>query len=147
MAHLLRIVGRADSKRRACKVQAGFAIMKGSQTHARPLDEPSLQHHSKSTRKRNTPMATISRQLAKWVAGLRYDDLPPDVVDRAKGVTLQCIASVLIGSQNGAGKQAVKMVVDEETGVKKGATVMVDGALVTKGGAAFANSRSEEHTS
>ena len=85
-------------------------------------------------------MATISRQLAKWVAGLRYDDLPPDVVDRAKGVTLQCVASVLIGSQNGAGKQAVKMVVEEETGVRKGATVMVDGTLVTKGGAAFANS-------
>jgi 2-methylcitrate dehydratase PrpD len=85
-------------------------------------------------------MATISRQLAKWVAGLRYDDLPPDVVDRAKGVTLQCVASVLIGSQNGAGKQAVKMVADEETGVRKGATIMVDGTLVTKGGAAFANS-------
>jgi 2-methylcitrate dehydratase PrpD len=62
------------------------------------------------------------------------------VVDRAKGVTLQCVASVLIGSQNGAGKQAVKMVADEETGVRKGATIMVDGTLVTKGGAAFANS-------
>ncbi len=85
-------------------------------------------------------MATISRQLAKWVAGLRYDNLPPEVVDRAKGVTLQCVASVLIGSQNGAGKQAVKMVADEETGVRKGATIMVDGTLVTKGGAAFANS-------
>ena len=33
-------------------------------------------------------MATISRQLAKWVVGLRYEDLPPEVVDRAKGVTL-----------------------------------------------------------
>src|SRR6185295_9500744 len=85
-------------------------------------------------------MPSLSRQLAKWVVGLRYEDLPPDVVDRAKGVTLQCLASVLIGSQNGAGKQAVKMVSDEETGVKKGATIMVDGTLVTKGGAAFANS-------
>jgi 2-methylcitrate dehydratase PrpD len=85
-------------------------------------------------------MASISRQLAKWVTGLRYDDLPSDVVDRAKGVTLQCLASVLIGSQNGAGKQAVKMIADEETGVKKGATIMVNGSLVTKGGAAFANS-------
>ena len=33
-------------------------------------------------------MASLSRQLAQWVVGLRYDDLPPDVVDRAKGVTL-----------------------------------------------------------
>ena len=33
-------------------------------------------------------MASLSRQLAQWVVGLRYEDLPPAVVDRAKGVTL-----------------------------------------------------------
>jgi hypothetical protein len=31
-------------------------------------------------------MASLSRQLARWVVGLRYDDLPREVVDRAKGV-------------------------------------------------------------
>ena len=85
-------------------------------------------------------MASLSRQLAKWVTGLRYEDLPPEVVDRAKGVTLQCVASILIGSQNGAGKQAVKLVAEEEEGVRKGATIMVDGRIATRGGAAFANS-------
>ena len=43
-------------------------------------------------------MASLSRQLAQWVVGLRYDDLPPAVIDRAKGVTLQGLASVLLGS-------------------------------------------------
>ena len=43
-------------------------------------------------------MASLSRQLAQWVIRLRYDDLPPDVVDRAKGVTLHGLASVLLGS-------------------------------------------------
>ena len=38
-------------------------------------------------------MASISRTLAKWITGLRYQDLPPAVVDRAKGVTLQSVAS------------------------------------------------------
>src|SRR5688572_4001995 len=85
-------------------------------------------------------MASLSRQLAQWVAALRYEDLPPAVVDRAKGVTLQCLASVLVGSQTAAGQQAVKLIRDEELGVRHGATVMVDGAKVTKGGAAFANS-------
>ncbi len=85
-------------------------------------------------------MASISRTLAKWITGLRYQDLPPAVVDRAKGVTLQSVASSLIGAKTGAGKQALKMIADEETGVKKGATLMVDGTLVTKGGAAYANS-------
>ena len=53
-------------------------------------------------------MASLSRQLAQWVVGLRYDDLPPEVVDRAKGVTLHSLASVLLGSQSPGGQQAVK---------------------------------------
>jgi 2-methylcitrate dehydratase PrpD len=85
-------------------------------------------------------MASLSRQLAQWVVRLRYEDLPPAVVDRAKGVTLHTLASVLLGSQSAAGKQAVKLITDEEAGVRRGATVMVDGTRVTKGGAAFANS-------
>lgn len=85
-------------------------------------------------------MSSLSRQLAQWAVSLRYEDLPPEVLDRAKGVTLHCIASVLLGSQTKAGQQAVKLIADEETGVHKGATIMVDGSKVTKGGAAFANS-------
>jgi 2-methylcitrate dehydratase PrpD len=84
-------------------------------------------------------MASLSRQLAQWVAGLRYEDLPPDVVDRAKGVTLQGLASVLLGSLTPGGRQAIKLINEEEAGVKHGATIMVDGARVTRGGAAFAN--------
>ncbi|MEK7231875.1 MAG: MmgE/PrpD family protein [Pseudomonadota bacterium] len=85
-------------------------------------------------------MASLSRQFAQWVVGLRYEDLPPAVVDRAKGVTLHTLASVLIGSQTRDGGQAVKLVTEEETGVRNGATLMVSGGKVTKGGAAFANS-------
>jgi 2-methylcitrate dehydratase PrpD len=84
-------------------------------------------------------MASLSRQFAQWVVGLRYEDLPPDVVDRAKGVTLQGLASVLLGSLTPGGRQAIKLISEEETGVKHGATIMVDGARVTRGGAAFAN--------
>ncbi|MBI2289273.1 MAG: MmgE/PrpD family protein, partial [Betaproteobacteria bacterium] len=38
------------------------------------------------------------------------------------------------------GGQAVKLVTEEESGVRNGATIMVSGGKVTKGGAAFANS-------
>ena len=85
-------------------------------------------------------MASLSRQFAQWVVGLRYEDLPPAVVDRAKGVTLHTLASVLIGSQTRDGGHAVKLIAEEETGVRIGATIMVSGGKVTKGGAAFANS-------
>src|SRR5438128_10328814 len=84
-------------------------------------------------------MASLSRQLAQWVVGLRYEDLPPDVVDRAKGVTLHSLASVLLGSQSRDGQQAVQLITAEEAGVRSGASIMVHGTKVTKGGAAFAN--------
>ena len=84
-------------------------------------------------------MESISRQLAQWVVGLTYDDLPTAVVDRAKGVTLHSLASVLLGSQTREGQQAVQLMTVEESGVAQGATIMVDGTKVTKGGAAFAN--------
>ena len=69
-------------------------------------------------------MASLSRQLARWIVGLRYEDLPPEVVDRAKGVTLHALASVLIGSQTAPGRNAVKLIKDEETGVRNGAPLV-----------------------
>src|SRR5262249_45152748 len=87
----------------------------------------------------NERMASLSRQLAQWVVQLRYDDLPPDVVDRAKGVTLQGLTSVLLGSLTPGGRQPIKLISEDEAGVNHGATIMVDGTKATRGGAAFAN--------
>src|SRR5687768_3047251 len=84
-------------------------------------------------------MASLSRQLAQWVVGLRYEDLPAAVVDRARGLTLHHLASVLLGSQSPDGQQAVQLIAAEEAGVRHGARIMVYGTRVTKGGAAFAN--------
>ena len=97
------------------------------------------QEQRRDNRNRTGASPSLSRQFARWVAGLRYEDLPPAVVDRAKGLSLQALASALLGSQLPAGQEAVKLV-GEEIGVRSGATVLVDGAKVTKGGAAFANS-------
>ena len=83
---------------------------------------------------------SLSRQLAKWVAELRYEDLPAEVVDRAKGVTLHALASSLLGSQSRAGQEAVRLITEEEAGVHHAATLLVNGTRVTKAGAAFANS-------
>ncbi len=88
---------------------------------------------------RTDSAVSISRQFARWVAGLRYEDLPPEVVDRAQGLTLQALASALLGSQLPAGRQAVELVTREEAGVPAGVTIMVDGARATKSGAVFAN--------
>jgi 2-methylcitrate dehydratase PrpD len=82
----------------------------------------------------------LSRQFGRWVAALRYEDLPASVIDRAEGLTLHGLSSVLLGSQLPAGQDAVKFITEEEAGVRSGAAIMVHGAKVTKGGAAFANS-------
>jgi 2-methylcitrate dehydratase PrpD len=89
---------------------------------------------------RAAPSVPLARQFGRWAAGLSYDDLPPAVVDRAKGVTLQALASALIGSQMEAGQQALALMRAEEEGVRRGATVLVDGVTLTAGGAAFVNS-------
>ncbi|HYR86015.1 MAG TPA: MmgE/PrpD family protein [Terriglobia bacterium] len=89
---------------------------------------------------RTVSRPSLSRQLARWVSGLRYEDLPSSVVDRARGLTLHGLASALLGSQSPADRQAVNFITEEEAGVRNGATIMVSDTRATKGGAAFANS-------
>ena len=96
-------------------------------------------------RRQARPAATdaapsLSRQLARWAGGLRYEDLPPAVVDRVKGLTLHALASVLLGSQLPAAQQALRLIADDEAGVRRGATILVHGGTVTAGGAAYVNS-------
>ena len=83
---------------------------------------------------------SLSRQFAAFVANLKYEDLPPEVVDRAKGVTLQALTSALLAVDMTASKEALALMQEEEAGGGGVATVLVKGAKLTKGGAAFVNS-------
>src|SRR5246127_404068 len=82
---------------------------------------------------------SLSRDLAAFVANLRYDDLPAEVVDRAKGVTLEALCSALVGHDFPAARQALALMKEEEAGGGGAATVLCDGAKLTKAGAAFVN--------
>ena len=64
---------------------------------------------------------------------------PPAVVDRAKGVTLHALASALLGAQPARGARSARADADEESGGAGRPTVLVDGAKLTKAGAAFVN--------
>src|SRR5947208_8101098 len=81
----------------------------------------------------------MSRQLARWVASLRYEDLPGAVVDRAKGVTLQALASALVSASMPAAREALDLMREEEAGGGGAATVLCRGDKLTKAGAAFVN--------
>ena len=82
---------------------------------------------------------SLSRELAGFAANLSYDDLPPTVVDRAKGVTLQALSSALVAHAMPASRQALALMQEEEAGGGGAATVLCNGAKLTKGGAAFVN--------
>ena len=82
---------------------------------------------------------SLSRDFARFVAGLRYEDLPAEVVDRAKGVTLQALSSALVAHDMPAAKAALALMQEEEAGGGGAAGVLTRGARLTKGGAAFVN--------
>jgi MmgE/PrpD N-terminal domain len=82
---------------------------------------------------------SLSREFARFVAGLKYEELPPAVVDRAKGVTLQALSSALVAHDMPASRQALALMQEEEAGGGGAATVLCNGARLTKAGAAFVN--------
>jgi len=82
---------------------------------------------------------SLSREFAGFVAGLQYENLPPEVVDRAKGVTLQALSSALIARDMPASRQALALMQEEEAGGGGAATVLCHGTKLTKAGAAFVN--------
>lgn len=82
---------------------------------------------------------SLSRQLGTFAANLRFEDLPPAVADRARGVTLHALASALLAHDMKATRQALALMQEEEAGGAGIATVLCSGAKLTKGGAAFVN--------
>src|SRR5437868_1698416 len=82
---------------------------------------------------------SLSREFAGFVAGLQYENLPPEVVDRAVGVTLQALSSALVAHDMPGSRQALALMREEEAGGGGAATVLCHGAKLTKAGAAFVN--------
>jgi hypothetical protein len=82
---------------------------------------------------------SLSREFAAFVANLEYEGLPPAVVDRAKGVTLQALTSALVAHDMPGSKQALALMQEEEAGGGGSATVLCEGSKLTKAGAAFVN--------
>jgi hypothetical protein len=59
---------------------------------------------------------SLSRDFAAFIAKLGYADLPPAVVDRAKGVTLQALSSALVAHDMAPARQALALMQEEEAG-------------------------------
>ena len=85
------------------------------------------------------PAESINRRLSRWVAGLTYADIPQEVLDRARGVTLQAVSSCLLGHGFPETQQAIRLVEEDEQGSAGLATALVEGRRFSRAGAAFIN--------
>ena len=85
------------------------------------------------------PAESINRRLSRWVAGLTFADIPLEVLDRARGVTLQALSSCLLGHGFPETQQAIRLVEEDEQGAAGLATALVDGRRFSRAGAAFIN--------
>ena len=89
-----------------------------------------------------TPLAV---RLGEFVARLRFDDLPPAVVDKTKAVVNHALTVGMSGFDHSRSAAARRAVIGQESlgarrvGQGQGATLWVDGARVTRAGAAFAS--------
>ena len=89
-----------------------------------------------------TPLAV---RLGEFVARLRFEELPPAVVDKAKAFVNHAVTVGLVGADNARTAAARRAVIEHESlgprrvGAGQGATLWVDGTRVTRAGAAFAN--------
>lgn len=85
---------------------------------------------------RSTP--TISRRFARWAAGLTYEDLPAEVVDKLEALVLFHLVACRFGAEDPEARELLDLVKVEQAR-SDGATILVDGAKVTRSGAALAN--------
>jgi 2-methylcitrate dehydratase PrpD len=81
--------------------------------------------------------ANVALQLSEYIAGLRYEDLPAQVVQRAKTATLDAIACMITGSRIPLGSIIIKMVRD--LGGVPESTVVTGGFKTSCVNAAMAN--------
>jgi 2-methylcitrate dehydratase PrpD len=81
---------------------------------------------------------SISRQFARWTAGLRYEDLPPAVVQKVKALLLHALTGAGVGRGVAAAQDVVRLALAEESR-PDGASLFDRPARLTRVGAAFAN--------
>lgn len=84
----------------------------------------------------NAPPA-LAEAMASYAAGLRYGDLPPDVVRIVKRTVLDTVGAAFAGYAAGPSRIAVKLAGD--VSAKQPATVLFDGIRTSPERAAFAN--------
>jgi 2-methylcitrate dehydratase len=81
----------------------------------------------------------VTRELAEWVAGLRYDDLPPAVVEEAAGAFTDFLGECLFVGATKAWGQSIASFCGHDGGGQPEATIIATGKRTLAARAALAN--------
>lgn len=84
---------------------------------------------------------SLSRRLARFAAHLHYDELPPEVVDKAKACLLHNLATCMLGWQGRSAQvsRQVALAAERPARAADGATILAEGSRVARMAAAFVN--------
>jgi 2-methylcitrate dehydratase len=135
---LWRIAGRAAGpvridRRRLLREAAAAGVAAGASAFPAAAQETATPRSSAIASDR----APLAEQLARYAIGLRYDDLPEDVVQLAKRAILDTIGCVFGGYAAQPSQIAIRLAGDVSS--KRGATVLCSGTATSPDLAAFAN--------
>ena len=84
-------------------------------------------------------METIAQELGKFVSGITVDDLPPDVIAKAKSCLLYGLSIAMAAHDSRQGQIAEAAMIESESLPLGGSTTILNGKRTTPGAAAFAN--------
>ena len=82
---------------------------------------------------------TLARKLARFTTRLTYEDIPDEIRDKVKARILHAFGTGLAAHESSACRNIKELVISEEAVARGGATILGDGAKVTRPGAAFVN--------
>src|SRR5581483_2697996 len=82
---------------------------------------------------------SLSRRIARFMAGLDYESVPPQVIDKMKTSLVHGLVMAFIGAKNHHAHGGIEIALREEAKTD-GATILTDGRKATRYGAGFANS-------
>lgn len=77
--------------------------------------------------------------LADYLSDLRYEDIPKEVIERAKLLTMHVVGAAMAAKPTKMGKNVTTLVKAQMDGGEETATIIGDGTKVSMMGAAFAN--------
>ena len=83
-------------------------------------------------------MKKYTQILADYLANLKYEDIPAEVIERAKMITLHTVGVALGAAKAKTVREAIDVAKIMGSG-EKGATIFGDGSKVSVTSAAFAN--------